>query len=183
MTEVQQAQPQKFDPNTAQNAVEIEKQFAVKAVEHAQVYWNLLEKVQPKELRLTKYDDDIFKDFSEKFPELVTPPYDGLIKLNEDMMKSADGKKRWREFIEMYKDKVADYNFGSLIRTNAKDEYAETNTIFVTRMQFCAFEIARNRLGLNEEAHELAIRESEKERKQKAKELKEKEKEKRKKRS
>lgn len=45
-------------------------------------------------------------------------------------MKSADGKKRWREFIEAYKDKVADYNFGSLIRTNAKDEYAETNTIF-----------------------------------------------------
>lgn len=77
-----------------------------------------------------RYDDDIFKDFSEKFPELVSPPYDGLIKLNEDMMKSADGKKRWREFIEAYKDKVADYNFGSLIRTNAKDEYAETNTIF-----------------------------------------------------
>ena len=46
------------------------------------------------------------------------------------MMKSADGKKRWREFIESYKDKVKDYNFGSLIRTDCRDEYAETNTIF-----------------------------------------------------
>ena len=29
-----------------------------------------------------------------------------------------------------YKDKVKDYNFGSLIRMDARDEYAETNTIF-----------------------------------------------------
>ncbi|KAH8112311.1 DUF757-domain-containing protein [Phellopilus nigrolimitatus] len=159
-----------FDPNTAQNAVEIEKQFAVKAVEHAQVYWNLLEKVKPTELRLTKIDDEIFEDLSAKFPELVEPPYDGLIKLDEEVMKSSEGKKRWREFIEAYKDKVKDYNFGSLIRMDCKDEYGERNTIFVTRMQFCAFEIARNRLGLNDDAHELAIREAEKERKQKEKE-------------
>ncbi|EJD01794.1 DUF757-domain-containing protein [Fomitiporia mediterranea MF3/22] len=159
-----------FDPNNAQNLVEIEKQFAVKAVEHAQVYWNLLEKVQPRELRLTKIDDEIFNDLSEKFPELVKEPYDGLIKLNEEWMKSPDGKKRWREFIEAYNDKVKDYNFGSLIRTDCRDEYGEKNTIFVTRMQFCAIEIARNRLGLNDAAHELAKREAEKERQLKEKE-------------
>ncbi|KAH8099913.1 DUF757-domain-containing protein [Phellopilus nigrolimitatus] len=191
-----------FDPNTAQNAVEIEKQFAVKAVEHAQVYWNLLEKVKPTELRLTKIDDEIFEDLSAKFPELVEPPYDGLIKLDEEVMKSSEGKKRWREFIEAYKDKVKDYNFGSLIRMDCKDEYGERNTIFgvcqilvfFARLanafrrnksnpnaesflpyppkfiKFCAFEIARNRLGLNDDAHELAIREAEKERKQKEKE-------------
>ena len=45
-------------------------------------------------------------------------------------MKSAEGKKLWREFIESYKDKVKDYNFGSLIRTDCRDEYGETNTIF-----------------------------------------------------
>lgn len=37
----------------------------------------------------------------------------------------------------------------------------------LTPQQFCAVEIARNRLGLNDAAHELAIREAEKERKQK----------------
>lgn len=31
---------------------------------------------------------------------------------------------------DRYKDKVKDYNFGSLIRTNSSEEYGETNTIF-----------------------------------------------------
>ena len=34
-----------------------------------------------------------------------------------------------------YEKKVKDYNFGSLIRTDARQEYSETNTIFVTRIQ------------------------------------------------
>lgn len=34
------------------------------------------------------------------FPELATEPYDKLTKIDEDWMKSNDGKKRWREFIE-----------------------------------------------------------------------------------
>ncbi|KAF8961407.1 polysaccharide biosynthesis-domain-containing protein [Flammula alnicola] len=162
----------KFDPNNAQNLMEIEKQFAVKAVEQAQTYWNLLEKVNPKDLKLTKYDDEIYEHMMKVFPELAEDPYDKLVKLDEDWMKSPEGKKRWREFIESYKDKVKDYNFGSLIRTNARDEYGESNTIFVTRIQFYAFEIARNRLGLNEKAHELAKEEAEKERLKKEKEAK-----------
>lgn len=52
------------------------------------------------------------------------------MKLNEEWMKSNEGKTRWRNFIEEYKDKVKDYNFGSLIRTDATDEYSEKNTIF-----------------------------------------------------
>lgn len=31
---------------------------------------------------------------------------------------------------DSYKDTIKDYNFGSLIRTDARDEYSETNTIF-----------------------------------------------------
>ena len=31
---------------------------------------------------------------------------------------------------DRYKDTVKDYNFGSLIRTDASGEYSETNTIF-----------------------------------------------------
>lgn len=77
-----------------------------------------------------RYDDEIFKHLGEVFPELMEEPYEKLTKIDEDGMKSAEGKKRWREFIETYKDKVQDYNFGSLIRTDARDEYAEMNTIF-----------------------------------------------------
>ncbi|KZS96994.1 DUF757-domain-containing protein [Sistotremastrum niveocremeum HHB9708] len=146
----------RFDPNTAQNAVEIEKQFAVVAVEHAQTYWNLLESVEPKTLKLTRLDDEIFQHLSETFPEMVKEPYAGLIKLDEDYMKSDEGKAKWRDFINAYEKKVKDFNFGSLIRTDATDEYGQDNSIFVTRMQFYAIEIARNRLGLNDIIHEKA---------------------------
>ncbi|KAJ6565471.1 DUF757-domain-containing protein [Mycena vulgaris] len=159
-----------FDPNSAQNLIEIEKQFAVKAVEQAQTYWNLIEKVPPKELRLTKIDDEIYEDTLKTFPELAEADHAKLIKLDEEAMKSPEGKERWRVFIESYKKKVKDYNFGSLIRTDARQEYGENNTIFVTRIQFYAIEIARNRLGLNDAAHELAKAEAAKEKAAKEKE-------------
>ncbi|KAL0565621.1 hypothetical protein V5O48_016403 [Marasmius crinis-equi] len=165
-----------FDANKAQNAIEIEKQFAVRAVEQAQTYWNLLEKVAPKDLRLTKLDDEIYEDTMSTFPELSTPPHEKLTKLDEDWMKSPEGKERWRVFINRYEKKIQDYNFGSLIRTDAREEYGERNTIFVTRIQFYAIEISRNRLGLNDQAHEIAKAEAEKERAEKEKAEKEKEK-------
>ncbi|PSR75703.1 hypothetical protein PHLCEN_2v8994 [Hermanssonia centrifuga] len=148
-----------FDANNAQNLVE--------------TYWNLLEKVDPKDLRLSKLDDDIFDHFKREFPENFEEPYEHITKLDEESMKSKEGKEKWRKFIESYKDTVKDYNFGSLIRTDARDEYSEKNTIFTTRIQFYAFEIARNRLGLNAKAHEIAKKEAEKE-KAKAEKAKEK---------
>ncbi|KAG2340411.1 DUF757-domain-containing protein [Suillus weaverae] len=148
---------QSFDPNNAQNLIEIEKQFAVKAVEHAQTYWNLLEKVPPRALKLTKLDDEIYEHTMSAFPEFNEEDHAQLVKLDEDWLKSEIGKKK----------KVKDYNFGSLIRTDARQEYGETNTIFVTRIQFYAIEIARNRLGLNDGAHEIAKADAEKERSKK----------------
>jgi len=153
-----------FDPNKAQNLVEIEKQFAVKAVEHAQTYWNLLEKIPPRELKLTRYDDEIFEHTLRDFPEFATAPHASLVALDEDWMKSKEGKERWRAFINAYEKKITGFNFGSLIRTDATKEYSETNTIFVTRIQFYAIEISRNRLGLNDAAHELAKETARKER-------------------
>lgn len=171
----------KFDPEKAQNAPEIEKQFAVVAVEHAQTFWNLIGAVQPRELRLTKYDDEIYDHFSEVFPDLVKPPYTGLAKLDEDMMKSPEGKEKWRVFINAYEKKVENYNFGSLIRMDSSDEYSQFNSIFVTRMQFYAIEIARNRLGLNDAIHEKEKKEAaeKKEKDEKEKAAKEKAKRKR----
>ncbi|KAG5637665.1 hypothetical protein H0H81_003686 [Sphagnurus paluster] len=164
----------KFDPQNAQNLMEIEKQFAVKAVEQAQTYWNLLEKVAPRELKLTAIDDEIYNHTIEFFPELSENDHAKLTKIDEDWMKSDDGKKRWRTFIQAYEKKVKDHNFGCLIRTDARQEYGETNTIFVTRMQFYAYEIARNRLGLNDAAHEIAKEEAAKEAAKKEKESKKK---------
>ncbi|WFD28486.1 D-lactate dehydrogenase (cytochrome) [Malassezia nana] len=138
-----------FDPNQAQNLPEIEKQIAVRCVEHAQTYWNLLEKVRGSALRLTKLDDEIMADFEETFPELAKND-EAIRKIDEDEMKSPSGKEKWRNFINKYEKKVADFNFGTLIRTDASDEYTQNNTIFLTRFQFYVFEIARCRRGMND---------------------------------
>ncbi|KAN0139412.1 hypothetical protein V8E53_002913 [Lactarius tabidus] len=122
-----------FDPNQTQNLVEIDKLFAVKAVEHARTYWNLLEKISPRQLKLTGFDDEIYEDTLREFPEFAMVPHASLIVLDEEWMKSNGGKERWRDLINTprrrYEKKITDYNFRSLIRTEATSEYSETNTI------------------------------------------------------
>ncbi|CAE6438449.1 unnamed protein product [Rhizoctonia solani] len=145
----------KFDAEKAENLEEIEKQFAVKAVGHAQTYWQLLEAVPPVALKLTKMDDEIYNDFIEQFPEYKQDPSKIEI-IDEDELKSKDNKPRWHKFMTAYDKKIQDYTFGSLLRRNAKDDYTEQNTMFVPRMQFYVFEIARNRLGMNDHVHNNA---------------------------
>ncbi|CAE6510216.1 unnamed protein product [Rhizoctonia solani] len=119
----------KFDAEKAENLDEIEKQFAVKAVEHAQTYWQLLEAIPPKALKLTKIDDEIYNDFLEQFPEYKADP-STIEVIDEDALKSKDNKLRWNKFMNAYEKKVQDYTFGSLLRLNAKDDYTEKNTMF-----------------------------------------------------
>ena len=45
---------------------------------------------------------------------------------------------------------MEDYSFGTLIRTDVNEDYSEKNSILVTRIQFFAIELARNREGLND---------------------------------
>ena len=47
-----------------------------------------------------RIDDEIFEHTIKEFPELNVPPYAGFIKLDEDAMKSKEGKEKWRKFIE-----------------------------------------------------------------------------------
>jgi hypothetical protein len=49
-----------------------------------------------------RIDDEIFEHTMKTFPELADPPYDNLVKLDEEWMKSPDGKERWRNFIERW---------------------------------------------------------------------------------
>ncbi|OXV09422.1 hypothetical protein Egran_02816 [Elaphomyces granulatus] len=140
-----------FDPEEAQNLEDMEKQFAVKAVEHLMTYWSLLEKVPGSKLRLTKMDDEISKHFKEEFPE-----FDPAETVDEDLMKNKDGKEKWRDFISQYDGKIHDFNFGTMLRSNPKCEYEHDTTIFAMRMQFYAIEIARNRAGLNDWIYEQA---------------------------
>lgn len=138
----------KFDAENAPNYEDMEKQFAVKAVQHMTVYWSILEKLPGSKLRLTRLDDIIYEHFKKDFPE-----FDPAEPIDENSMKSPAGKERWRNFSMTYEkgdDKIEDYNFGTMLRKSPKTEYGEKETIFAVRMQFYAIEIARNRAGLND---------------------------------
>lgn len=135
----------------AENFEDIEKQFAVKVVQHMETYWKILEKIPGSKLRLTKFDDEILEHLKKDFPE-----FDPSASINEDEMKSKGGKEQWRKFIAEYEQKVEDYNFGTMLRASSKTEYDQSGTIFAVRMQFYAIEIARNRAGLNDWIYEKA---------------------------
>ncbi|KAK3346606.1 polysaccharide biosynthesis-domain-containing protein [Lasiosphaeria hispida] len=146
--------PTNFNAEEADNFEDIEKQFAVKAVQHMSTYWSILERMKGSSLRLTKIDDEIYDHLKHDFPD-----FDPAATINEDEMKSKAGKERWRNFMMAYEKKVADYNFGTMMRTDPKWEYGRDETIFVPRMQFYAIEIARNRNGLNDWVYEQAQKE------------------------
>jgi len=143
--------PKDFNAEDAQNLEDMEKQFAVKVVQHMSTYWSILEKVKGSALRLTKIDQEIYDHLMETFPD-----FDPAAPINEDEMKSKAGKDKWRPFMMSYEKKIDDYNFGTMVRNSPKVEYDEDTTIFVPRMQFYAIEIARNRAGLNDWIYEQA---------------------------
>ena len=141
-----------INPDEADNFEDMEKQFAVKAVQHMMTYWSILEKMRGSKLRLTKIDDEILEHFQRDFPD-----FDPAATIDEDQMKSKTGKERWRNFVNTYEkgdNKIDDFNFGTMLRRNPKFEYGEQETMFAVRMQFYAIEIARNRAGLNDWIYE-----------------------------
>ena len=128
--------------------MQMEKQFAVKAVQHMSTYWGILEKMPGSKLRLTRMDDEILEHLHRDFPD-----FDPAQPLDEDKMKSKEGKDRWRKFVNVYEKgdkKVEDFSFGTMLRLSPKTEYGEKETMFAVRMQFYAIEIARNKAGLND---------------------------------
>ena len=90
-----------------------------------QTYWSILERVKGSSLRLTRLDDEIYEHLKKDFPE-----FDPAETIDEDKMKSKEGKERWRNFMMAYEKKVDDYNFGTMLRANPKWEYGKDETIF-----------------------------------------------------
>merc|ERR1739848_935901 len=79
----------------------------------------------------------------KEFPDMRVDVLDEIKDLKSDALK-----KRWREFCEAHKD-VEDYSFATLLRLDSSGEYEEQNSVIVTKIQFYAIELARNREGHN----------------------------------
>jgi hypothetical protein len=99
-----------------------------------ETYWSILEKMRGSTLRLTKFDDEIYDHFKREFPD-----FDPAATINEDEMKSKEGKEKWRNFIQEYEKKIDDYNFGTMLRANPKFEYGEKEVIFGKQRDLLAF--------------------------------------------
>lgn len=100
-------------------------------------------------MHLTPVDEAIYTIFRNEFPALEVQ------RVDENEMKSRDGKIKWRLFCEQFKDFVTDYNFGTLLRVNCNEDYSEDNSILVPKIQFLAIELARNKEGFNDKLRSL----------------------------
>jgi hypothetical protein len=59
---------------SAENLADIEKQWAVKAYEHAETYFKLLQEIDPKTLKLTRYNVTLILSPS-LFLQFLTPHF------------------------------------------------------------------------------------------------------------
>ena len=139
------------------NDERIEALWAIKAMEHAEVYFNILCSVDPKEIkRLSQNDDEIYEKFRKDFPDLNVANLEEMKDL-----KSTEMKAKWREFCNEFKH-VEDFSFATLIRLNSSQDYEKVNSVIVTKIQFYAIELARNREGHNDQIrHNFKLRKRE----------------------
>ncbi|XP_003936905.2 protein PBDC1 isoform X1 [Saimiri boliviensis] len=125
------------------NDPDIEMAWALRAMQHAEVYYKLISSVDPQFLKLTKVDDQIYSEFRKNFEKLK------IDVLDPEELKSESAKEKWRPFCLKFNGIVEDFNYGTLLRLDCSQGYTEENTIFAPRIQFFAIEIARNREGYN----------------------------------
>lgn len=100
--------------------------------------------VDPRLLKLTPYDDQIYQAFREDFPNF------NVAKVSENDLKNPSAKQKWRKFIDKF-NKLDDFSYGTLMRADASQEFGPDNSILLVRVQFWAIEIARNREGYNDQ--------------------------------
>lgn len=103
----------------------------------------LLCSIPPNLLKLTPFDDQIYQTFREDFPDF------NVALVHEEDIKTPESKAKWREFITKF-DKLEDFSYGTLMRSDASLDFGPHNSVLVVRVQFLAIEIARNREGVND---------------------------------
>merc|ERR1712167_428292 len=132
------------DAKDYSNTQDVEAAWAARAFQQAEIHMKLLTAVGPERMKFTQIDRELYESFRETFPDF------NIESVDEEKMKSKEGKEKWRSWCEQYKTSVQDYNFGTLLRLKPDDDYTEKNTCFALRVQFLAIEIARNKEGKNE---------------------------------
>ncbi|KAL0237245.1 hypothetical protein PCE1_000642 [Barthelona sp. PCE] len=138
------------DATHVDNDEEVEAIFAEKAAKYAATYDKLLLKhANLSRMRLCKLDDQIYTHFREEFPDI------SVDKMEVEQWK--EPKKKWHDFMMLYHEgefKLANFSMGTLFRPDASRRVEVDNCEIMPRVQFYAFEIARNREGINDQYKE-----------------------------
>ncbi|KAM4834891.1 protein PBDC1-like [Thomomys bottae] len=121
----------------------IEMAWAMRTMQHAEVYYKLISSVDPQFLKLTKVDDQIYSESWKSFEKLR------IDVLDPEELKSETAKENWRPFCLKFDGLVEDFIHVTLLQLDSCKGYTEESTIFAPRIQFLAIEIAQNREGYN----------------------------------
>ncbi|EHB09202.1 hypothetical protein GW7_21417 [Heterocephalus glaber] len=105
------------------NDPDIDLAWAMRAMQHAEVYYKLISSVDPQFLKLTKVDDQIYLEFREHFAKLK------IDVLDSEELKSESAKETWRPFCLKFDGSVEDFNYGTLLRLDCSQGYREENTL------------------------------------------------------
>ncbi|KAM6996510.1 protein PBDC1 isoform 2-T2 [Passerculus sandwichensis] len=92
-------------PGATQPRVELA--WAMKAHQHAEVYFNLISSVEPKFLKLTQVDERIYEEFRRTFRNLRVDV------LDPEELKSEAAKEKWRPFCLSFEGLVEDFSYGA----------------------------------------------------------------------
>lgn len=63
--------------------------------------------MDPKILRLTKLDDDLYTHFRKSFPNM------NVTLFTQEELKTVEAKEQWRSFCDAYKESLEDFNYGN----------------------------------------------------------------------
>uniref|UniRef100_A0A2K6TY08 Polysaccharide biosynthesis domain-containing protein n=1 Tax=Saimiri boliviensis boliviensis TaxID=39432 RepID=A0A2K6TY08_SAIBB len=100
---------------------DIEMAWAMRAMQHAEVYYKLISSVDPQFLKLTKVDDQIYSEFQKNCEKLK------IDVLDPEELKSESAKEKWRPFCCKFNGIVEDFNYGTLLLRDCSQGYTEEN--------------------------------------------------------
>ncbi|KAI9217553.1 hypothetical protein BC828DRAFT_254324 [Blastocladiella britannica] len=88
-----------------------------------------------------RHDNDFYAAFRRRFPKLEVTVVD-----EEQLTTDMDA---WNQLLSEFYTRIPHARASALLRRDARDAYGDTNTIVVLLGHFYAFELARNREGVN----------------------------------
>ena len=80
----------------------------------------------PDELKFSPLDEEIYQSFRREFPIFEV----GLVEEDlHEAMQTGNASKQWMNWVLEWKDKVKDWDQGSLLRKDPNQDYVSGNTV------------------------------------------------------